>query len=147
MPLTAEARVRSQTSLRNICGLKSGGGRFLLQYFGPPPSVSCHRRSALNTIQRSKSGNLKKMLFRKSVIMGRKGILYCLRSATSTATPVHKTAAHSQLVMTNLKGRSVSHSGPTRLPRDTPYATATILNDSAPQRLAIQFVQCLPEVF
>lgn len=59
MPLTAEARVRSPASLRNICGVKSDGGRFLLQYFGVPPSLSCHRRSALN-IRRSKSSNLKK---------------------------------------------------------------------------------------
>lgn len=80
MPLTAEARVRSQASLRDICGVKCGGRRFSLQYVGLPPSV-CHRCSALNIIQRSKSGNLKKItLFRKSGTMGRKGILYCLRS-------------------------------------------------------------------
>ena len=28
MPLTAEARVRSQDSLRDICGANIGGGRF-----------------------------------------------------------------------------------------------------------------------
>jgi len=81
MPLTAEARVRSQASLRDICGVKRDGGRFLLQYFGVPTSASCPRRSALNIIQQSKPGNLKKItLFRKSGTMGRNGMLYSLRS-------------------------------------------------------------------